>query len=171
MSSTEHDLPFSQLSSLRFEKLCFALLQAEGHTSLRHWGAGGNERGCDVVSTAPDDRRWVTQAKRTTAFGPTAAVAELVKVLDDPPDPEPEVYLLAAPCALTRDTEEALAMKIAERGKTWDVLCWGLTELDAKVRTHPEVRKRLFGEPWKLLDPHWNVPGTWRTSWGACPWR
>ncbi len=73
MTRTEHNLPFSELADRRFEQLCCALLESEGHTDVRHWDAAGNEGGCDVVSTAPDGSRWVTQAKRTQSFGPKPA--------------------------------------------------------------------------------------------------
>ncbi len=53
MTRTEHNLPFSELSDRRFEQLCYALLEAEGHTDVRHWGDAGSEAGCDAVSTAP----------------------------------------------------------------------------------------------------------------------
>ncbi len=147
MTRTEHNLPFLELSDQQFEQLCFALLQAEGHRSVRHWGAAGSEGGCDVVSTGADGRRWVTQAKRTKEFGPKSAVAELVKVLEDPPDPEPAGYLLAAACALSRATETALRREISRRGKGWEVRLWGRTELDARVRAHGDLRRRFFGEP------------------------
>ena len=94
MTRTEHNLPFSELSDQQFEQICFALLEAEGHHDVRHWGAAGSEGGCDVTSVDSEGRPWVTQAKNTQSFGPKAAVAELVKVLDDPPDPEPAVSLL-----------------------------------------------------------------------------
>ncbi len=53
--------------------------------------------------------------------------------------------MLAAPCALSRKTENALTKEIARRGKNWDVRLWGRTELDMKVRAHPEVQLRFFG--------------------------
>ncbi len=102
ITATEHNLPFSELSPEQFEQLCLALLEAEGHTGVRHWGAAGNEGGCDLVSTGGDRRRWVTQAKRTQGFGPAAALGELRKVLDAPPAPPPEVYLLAATWSVER---------------------------------------------------------------------
>ncbi|MCP4548014.1 MAG: hypothetical protein GY835_16235 [bacterium] len=153
MTCTEHNLPFNELSDRQFEQLCFALLQAEGHSDVRHWGDAGAEGGCDIVSTDQKGRRWVTQAKRTRELGPTPAVKELKKVLDDPPDPEPAVYLLAASCALSRKTEKALAKEIARRGKAWEVILWGRTELDAKIRDHPEVRGRFFGADASAVPP------------------
>ena len=77
---TEGPLPFDRLSPVDFERLCSALLAAEGHTEIRHWGAAGSEQGCDLVSVAKDGRPVVTQCKRVDALGPKDAAVEVRKV-------------------------------------------------------------------------------------------
>ena len=156
--TVKFNLPFFELSAQRFEQLCFALLKAQGHTYVRHWGAAGGQRGCDLVSTAPDGRRWVTQAKRIQSLGPKAAVQELEKVLAYPPDPEPDVYLLAASCALSRTIEEALWETVYKSGRSWQVLLWDLAELDARIRAYPEVRQRFLGYGQGLTFTELNLP-------------
>ncbi|MCH8883717.1 MAG: restriction endonuclease [SAR324 cluster bacterium] len=86
---TEAKLPFGDLSPIDFERLCCALLTAEGHSQVRHWGAAGAEQGCDLVSVDRDGRRVVTQCKRVKELGPTEAEVEVRKVLKDPPSPPP----------------------------------------------------------------------------------
>jgi formylglycine-generating enzyme required for sulfatase activity len=140
--TTEATLPFERLSPKDFERLCFALLAAEGHTDRRHWGAAGSEGGCDLVSTAPDGRRVVTQCKRVKSLSPDAAEKELRKVLKKPPSPEPELWSLVAACDLSRNLEEQLA-KIAG-GKLGIELC-GLSELDERVRRFPDLVDWFFG--------------------------
>lgn len=61
--SASTELPFLNISPKAFERFCFALLAAEDHTELRHWGDAGNEKGCDIVSVDPEGRRMVTQCK------------------------------------------------------------------------------------------------------------
>ncbi len=53
-----------RLDPRRFEELCFALLKAQGHSEVRHWGAAGAEAGVDILSCGPEGQRWVTQCKR-----------------------------------------------------------------------------------------------------------
>jgi hypothetical protein len=149
-----------RLDPRRFEELCFALLAAEGHSDLRRWGAAGSESGVDIISRGPDGRCWVTQCKRHVSLSAAGAVPELKKVIDKPPDPLPEVYLLVATCTISRATDEALkdAAQAApfplEIATTWDE-----TSLVAMLRDqHPELRERFIGpvEPEKV--PFWNVP-------------
>jgi hypothetical protein len=139
---TEATLPFERLSPADFERLCLALLAAEGHSHVRHWGAAGSEKGCDLVSTGPDGRRTVTQCKRVGSLGPRDAEGELRKVLDEPPSPPPEVWELAATCALSRETEERLAKVV---GDVFEIRLSGLTELDQRVRRHADLVDWFFG--------------------------
>lgn len=143
---TEATLPFERLSPADFERLCFALLAAEGHSRLRHWGAAGSEKGCDLVSVGPDGRRTVTQCKRVSSLGPRDAEGEVRKVLEEPPSPPPEVWALAATCALSRETEERLAKVVSEVvGDTFEIRLSGLTELDQLVRRHADLVDWFFG--------------------------
>ncbi len=139
---TEAALPFERLSPPDFERLCLALLAAEGHTRIRHWGAAGAEDGCDLVSAAGDGRPVVTQCKRVRSLGPTAAVAEVRKVLAKPPSPTPAVWALLATCALSRATEERLAEIV---DGAFEVELCGLTELDRRLRRHPDLVDWFFG--------------------------
>lgn len=72
---SEKRLPLANLDPKELEDLCAAVLAAEGHHGVRHWGDAGAERGVDVWSVDADGRRWATQCKRTRV-GPEDAARE-----------------------------------------------------------------------------------------------
>jgi hypothetical protein len=132
-----------RLDPRRFEELCFALLRTEGHSELRHWGAAGAEGGVDILSNGPDGRRWVTQCKRHRALSAAGAVPELEKVIADPPDPPPAVYLLVATCTISRATDEALRAVAQAAPFSLDLAgTWAESELVALLRDNPELVHR-----------------------------
>ena len=144
----------------RFEELCCALLGAQGHTDVRHWGAAGSEGGVDILSLDADGRRWVTQCKRTANFSASKAEPELQKVLSKPPSPPPDFYRLAAPCNISRKTEETLE-ELAEESRTCTGLqiagSWTATALVGFLRDdYPDLREKFIGKVGPL--PFWNVP-------------
>ena len=139
---TEAKLPFNDLSPIDFERLCCALLAAEGHSEIRHWGAAGAEGGCDLVSVDGQGRRQITQCKRVQNFGPADAKKEIRSFLKKPPSPPPEVYGLIATCALSRATEETLEEVVT--GAFSVELC-GASELDLRVRRHLDLVEWFFG--------------------------
>ena len=139
---TEATLPFESLSPVDFERLCFALLAAEGHQSIRHWGAAGSEEGCDLLSDDGSGRRVVTQCKRVQSLGPAEAETEVRKVLRRPPEPAPEVWSLVASCNLSRKTEERLANVV---GGAFEIELCGASELEGRVRRYPDLVDRFFG--------------------------
>lgn len=150
--STETRLPFESLDPKGFERFCFALLSAEGHAQLRHWGDAGNEQGCDLVSVDAVGRRIVTQCKRVRSLGPSEAEKEVQKVLDHPPDPRPGVWALIATCALSRETEERVDARV---GNTFETCFSGHTELDQRARRHPQLVELFFGSCHRDAPPLW----------------
>ena len=64
-TSTEHSLPFGELSSKQFETLVGELLKAEGHSDFRYWGISGGDGGCDPLgwTQATTTRRWPTSPR------------------------------------------------------------------------------------------------------------
>ncbi|MCP4591287.1 MAG: restriction endonuclease, partial [bacterium] len=145
-----------RLDPTRFEELCAALLTAEGHTDVSHWGAAGADGGIDILSRGPDGRLWVSQCKRKRSgtLSPKAAVAELSKVIDDLPDPPPAVYHLIATCNISRSTDQAL--RDAAEGSFELASTWAESKLVALLRDdHPELCERFIGPAEKIF---WNVP-------------
>ncbi len=145
-------LPFETLDPKTFERFCFALLAAEGHSELRHWGDAGSEKGCDLVSVDQEKRRVVTQCKRVKELGPTDAEKEVAKVLDHQPDPRPEVWSLLATCALSRETEKRVKARV---GDGFETEFTGRTELEHRARKHPHVLELYFGSPYRNDPPLW----------------
>ncbi|MCP4592464.1 MAG: restriction endonuclease, partial [bacterium] len=149
-----------RLDPTRFEELCAALLTAQDHTEVDHWGAAGGDGGVDILSNGPDGRLWVTQCKRkrSATVTPKAAVAELRKVLDDPPDPPPAVYHLIATCNISRQTYQALEDAAKSAPFPLEIAgIWAESKLVALLRDdHPDLRERFIGPLEKM--PFWNVP-------------
>ncbi len=127
-----------------FEQFCFALLRAEGHTRVRHTGAGGHDRGVDLSSIDPEGRQCITQCKRVRDFGPTAAKAELDKVVIDSPEPAADRYQLVATCDISDRTDRALRQRAG--GRLEIVPSWGATELCQLLADYPHLRKRFIGK-------------------------
>ncbi len=132
------------LAPERFEELCFALLEAEGHTAVSNPGAAGADHGVDLASVGPDGRRWVVQCKRVRQFGPTPALAALEEVFQDPGDSPAQVYRLAATCNISTETECQLRRRAEgalEIGSTW-----ALGNLVALLRDrHPDLLPKFIG--------------------------
>ena len=148
---TEARLPFGTLSPKDFERLCAALLAAEGHSQIRHWGDSGADKGYDLVSFDKHGSLVGTQCKRVQEFGPSKAEKEVRKVLKSPLSPPPSVYLLIASCPLSRETEERLVSTVAG---AFEVMLWGLTELDQRVRKHGDLVNLFFGSATRAaVDP------------------
>ena len=139
----------------RFEELCVALLEAEGHSEVEHWGAAGREGGVDIRSMDAAGKWWITQCKRTTSFPPSQAVPEFRKVLKRPPSPLPDYYRLAAPCKISRETTEAL---VKEAGSRLEIrAAWSATTLVGFLRDqYPGLHQEFIGQAGPL--PFWNVP-------------
>ncbi|MCP4659474.1 MAG: hypothetical protein GY856_29045, partial [bacterium] len=85
-------------------------------------------------------------------------MAELRKVLDDPPDPPPAVYHLIATCNISRQTYQALEDAAKSAPFPLEIAdIWAESELVALLRDdHPDLRERFIGPLEKM--PFWNVP-------------
>lgn len=136
-----------RLDARRFEELCFALLKAEGHRSVRHMGAAGNDRGVDILSTGLDGKVWATQCKRYRSISAKDVRPEIRKVIEKPLEPPPEVYRLAATCDVSRPVEEALREEAAAAPFELTLArTWAATELvDLLQEDHPGIRERFLG--------------------------
>ncbi len=148
-ASTE--LQFHSLSAKAFERFCFALLGAEGHTQLRHLGDAGNDKGCDLISVDPKGRRVVTQCKRVKELGPAEALKEIRKVLADPPEPKPKAWSLLATCALSKNLET----RVKKEAGDLETEFLGRTELEERARRHPYLVELFFGAFFRNDPPVW----------------
>lgn len=152
-----------RLSPRRFEELCLALLAAEGHLEVRHLGASGSDRGVDLLSIGPDGRWWVTQCKRYQKIGPADVTMEIQKVIDEPPEPLPAFYRLAATCDVSRETEKVLREKARLAPFSLEVAgSWAASELVAMLRDkHPHLREEFIRPDEEAgTSPLYGVPDT-----------
>ena len=60
-TSTNHRLPFGELSDKQFERLCLWLVNHEGYFRAEHLGEAGSEQGRDVIAYDTQDRLWYFQ--------------------------------------------------------------------------------------------------------------
>lgn len=161
MAGYEHDgikALLRELDPKRFETLCFALLEAEGHTSVQHLGAGGGDRGVDILSRSPDGRCWATQCKRSQdGLAKKALLADLGKVLEAPPDPPPVGYLVATNGVVTVSLKEALQEKVRSAGSALELAFWDGTKVVQLLLDHPKIRGDYLPER-PEPGPFWNVP-------------
>ena len=141
MTRTRHPLPFDQLSADDFERLCLWLVRREGFEEVEHLGQVGSEQGRDLVARRAG-KRFAFQCKRVRQFGPKAAEKEIEKLgsLAAEERPDEIVFVVTRPMS-------AQARKHA--GEVWGdenaVHYWTGTELDERVKRHPEIVSEFFG--------------------------
>lgn len=139
-TATPHVLPFDRLSPLDFERLCLALVRGEGYERVEHPGAAGGEQGRDLIA-----RRGATriafQCKRVQRFGPADARAEVSKLLALPPDERPHEVVFLVSCVVSEGARAA-----ARKAAAGEFTCefWAVTELDTRLRRHPEIVRDFF---------------------------
>jgi hypothetical protein len=140
ITATTHSLPFHQLSPRDFERLCLWLVEREGYERAEHLGAAGSEQGRDLIAWR-DDRLWAFQCKRVQTFGPKQALAELDKILALPPDQRPAELVFIVTCDVSANTRRQVRDRSAG-----EIQChfWTGTELDLKVKRHPDILAEFF---------------------------
>ncbi|MGB2804668.1 MAG: pentapeptide repeat-containing protein [Candidatus Zixiibacteriota bacterium] len=146
---TQHVLPFGDLSPLDFERLCFWLLCREGYVDVQHVGPRGTDQGRDLCAIK-DGRRWVCQCKRVGQFGPEAVEKEINKILGCPDRERPDDILFVVTCHISTRT------RARAREKARGIPChfWALTELDERVKGHPEIVDEFFQPLGSEPDPY-----------------
>ena len=140
ITGTTHTLPFDKLSPRDFERLCLWLVQREGYGRAEHLGAAGSEQGRDVVAWR-DGRLWAFQCKRVQRFGPRDALAEVEKVLALPEDQRPVGLVFLVTCDVSANTRQQARARCAGE---MECHFWAGTELDEKVKRHPDIVEEFF---------------------------
>ncbi len=140
LASTRLRLPFDQLSPGDFERLCLWLVRREGFADVELLGEAGTEQGRDVVARH-EGRRFAFQCKRVQRFTAADARREIAKVRRLPAGEQPEVYVFVVSKAVRADTRRLAreAWGDAEACRFW---CG--SELDERVKRHPEVLEEFF---------------------------
>jgi len=140
ITGTTHPLPFDRLSPDDFERLCLWLVEREGYERAEHLGAAGSEGGRDVIAWRGGEQ-WAFQCKRVRRFGPREALVEVKKVLALPKTERPAGLVFLVSCDVS-----ANARQQARDRCQGQMVChfWVGTELDEKVKRHPDIVAEFF---------------------------
>jgi len=141
ITSTNHPLPFLNLSDRDFERLCLWVATRERYEKVQHVGASGNDKGQDVLA-GKDGGRVCIQCKRYKEFGPSRAIAVVDEILKLRDSEQPTELILAVACDVSLDTREALEKRADGR---FACTVWAATELDEKVKRDPKIVAEFFG--------------------------
>jgi hypothetical protein len=116
------------------------LVEREGYERAEHLGAAGSEQGRDIV-TWRGDYLWAFQCKRVQTFGPRNVLAEIEKILALPPDQRPAEIVFIVACDVSANTRQQARVRCAGE---MECHFWAGTELDEKVKRHPDIVKEFF---------------------------
>jgi hypothetical protein len=141
ITGTTHTLPFDRLSPDDFERLCLWLVEREGCERAEHLGASGGEQGRDIIAWR-EGQLWAFQCKRVRNFGPKDALAEVEKILNLPQNQHPAALVFLVTCDVSANTREQVRERCAGE---MECHFWVGTELDMKVRQHPDILTDFFG--------------------------
>jgi tetratricopeptide (TPR) repeat protein len=152
VTGTTHTLPFDKLSPRDFERLCLWLVERKGYERAEHLGTAGSEQGRDIVAWR-EGARWAFQCKRARSFGPKDALAEVEKVLALPEAERPVGLVFLVTCDISANTRQQACARCAGEMKCH---FWAGTELDEKVKRHPDIVEEFFeAERGKDATPSW----------------
>jgi tetratricopeptide (TPR) repeat protein len=143
LTGATHPCPFEKLSPLDFERLCLWLVEAEGYTGGEHLGQAGSDQGRDVVAWK-DGRRFAFQCKRVQTFNAAHARTEIQKLHGLLAEDRPHEIVFVLSQAVRAETRKAAR---AAWGDEASCLFWAGSELDKKVKRHPEILKEFFQLP------------------------
>ncbi len=145
VTSTNHILPYGELSPAQFERLCLWLVEREGYTRFEHLGEAGSEQGRDVIAYDTQDRLWYFQCKRYQTLSADTLKAEVEKYNE-----HIKAGTIAKPHGVIFVTNAVVSAKARRQVET---LCqksgfvcewWARTELDLKVKKHEAIVKEFF---------------------------
>jgi tetratricopeptide (TPR) repeat protein len=140
ITRTTHTLPFDKLSPRDFERLCLWLVEREGYQRAEHLGAAGSEQGRDIIAWR-ESALWAFQCKRVQRFGPKDALAEVEKVLALPEAERPAGLVFLVTCNVPVRTRRKVRARCA---REMECHFWTGTELDEKVKRHPDIVEEFF---------------------------
>jgi hypothetical protein len=149
LTGTAHVLPFDKLSPLDFERLCLWLVEREGYARVEHLGLAGSEQGRDVVAYKPTpdgDELWYFQCKRYASIRAKTLKDEVDKYLalvEERPELRPIGVAFVVSCAVSAKVREEVGAYCEQHGLQYTF--WALTELDMRVKQHPDLLVEFFG--------------------------
>jgi outer membrane protein assembly factor BamB len=151
LPGTTHVLSFDRLSPVDFERLCLWLVEREGYTRAEHLGLAGSELGRDVIayrSTPHGEELWYFQCKRYGSIGAKTLKDEVDKYLqlaEKNPRLRPTGVVFVVSCAVSARVREEVGACCKEHGLAPEF--WALTELDMRVKRHPDLLREFFNLP------------------------
>lgn len=146
MTKSRHILPFHALDPQSFERLCLWLVELEGFASPEHTGFAGQDGGRDIIGLkvrAGNSERWSFQCKRVGSVTLSELRAEVDKVVISSAAGESihgVVFIIT--CAVSARIRDTLRPYASQRGLECEF--WALSELDRRVKRHPEILKEFF---------------------------
>lgn len=159
ITRTKHLLPFNELSSGQFERLCLWLMKGEGYILEQDYGGGGSDKGRDVTAykpTATNNELWYFQCKRRKSLGATLLKEEVAKI-DKATKKDKKI---ARPVGIVFVTNAVVSAKARD-----DVIAdcealgyrcefWAHRELDRRVKAHLDIVSEFFTEAPIITAPH-----------------
>jgi outer membrane protein assembly factor BamB len=148
LPATTHVLSFDRLSPADFERLCLWLVEREGYTKGEHLGLAGGEQGRDVVAyklTTQGEELWYFQCKRYRSINVktlTDEVDKYLQLIQEKPDLRPAGVVFVISCAVSARVREEVGVHCEQHGLAYEF--WALTELDMRVKRHPDLLKEFF---------------------------
>jgi restriction endonuclease Mrr len=149
LPATTHILSFDRLSPVDFERLCLWLVEREGYTRAEHLGLAGSEQGRDVIAYRPTpqgEELWYFQCKRYGKIGARTLKDEVDKYLQlaqKKPHLLPAGVVFVVSCAVSAKAREEVGDYCDQHGLAYEF--WALTELDMRVKRHPDLLREFFG--------------------------
>lgn len=151
----EELLPFGSMGWENFERLCLAYAEttAEFVDASLYGTRGHTQQGIDLVLQYPDSKHLTVQCRRIKAL----TVTGLTKAVDDflagGFAKTSRRFVLATSAETTSPTiQDERSKQFARlRAKGIEFELWGRDRLSEKLRAHPGLLLRFFGEPWRDL--------------------
>jgi outer membrane protein assembly factor BamB len=148
LPGTTHVLSFDRLSPADFERLCLWLVEREGYTRAEHLGLAGSEQGRDVIAYNPTphgEELWYFQCKRYRSINARTLKDEVDKYLqlaEENPRLRPTGVVFVLSCAASARVREDVGAYCKKHGLAPEF--WALTELDMRVKRHPDLLREFF---------------------------
>jgi tetratricopeptide (TPR) repeat protein len=148
VTSTNHLLPFGELSPAQFERLCLWLVEREGYLRPEHLGEAGSEQGRDVIAfraTDTGEQLWYFQCKRYQTISAATLIKEVEKynkLVTTDPTLKPFGVVFVTNATLSADARKEVSEFCTKHG--YESLFWARTELDMLVKKHPAIVTEFF---------------------------
>jgi len=123
-------------------------VEREGYTRAEHLGLAGSEQGRDVVAYKPTpsgEELWYFQCKRYRSIGAKTLKDEVDKYLalaKAKSKMRPVGVVFVVSCAVSARTRDAVGAYCEQNGLRYAF--WALTELDMRVKQHPDLLREFF---------------------------